>query len=72
MDPNVQRNEEQNAPADAYWRRRFFALVGGLGVVGLLIWACSGLVGGKPASQTTGTGQAGKAGPPHRPRLSPV
>jgi len=61
MDPNVQRNEEQNAPADAYWRRRFFALVGGLGVVGLLIWACSGLVGGKPASQTTGTGQAGKA-----------
>ena len=61
MDPNAQRNEEQNAPADAYWRRRFFALVGGLGVVGLLIWACSGLVGGKPASQTTGTGQAGKA-----------
>ena len=61
MDPNAQRNEEQNAPADAYWRRRFFALVGSLGVVGLLIWACSGLVGGKPASQTTGTGQAGKA-----------
>jgi hypothetical protein len=61
MDPSAQRNEEQNAPADAYWRRRFFALVGSLGVVGLLIWACSGLVGGKPASQTTGTGQAGKA-----------
>ncbi len=61
MDPNAQSNEEQDAPADAYWRRRFFALVGGLGVVGLLIWACSGLVGGKPASQATGTGQAGKA-----------
>jgi hypothetical protein len=60
MDPNAQSNLEQDAPADAYWRRRFFALVGGLGVVGLLIWACSGLVGGQPASQTTGTGQAGK------------
>jgi hypothetical protein len=61
MDPNAQRNGDQNAAADAYWRRRFFALVGGLGVVGLLIWACSGLVGGRPTSQTTGTGQAGKA-----------
>jgi hypothetical protein len=60
MDQNAQSNEEQDAPADAYWRRRFFALVGGLGVVGLLIWACSGLVGGQPASQTTGTGQAGR------------
>jgi hypothetical protein len=61
MDPNAQRNGDQNAAADAYWRRRFFALVGGLGVVGLLIWACSGLVGGRPTPQTTGTAQAGKA-----------
>jgi hypothetical protein len=34
---------------DAYWQRRFFALVAGLGVLGLLAWACSGMVGGKPA-----------------------
>ncbi len=61
MDENAQRNGERNAPADAYWRRRFFALVGGLSVAGLLVWACTGLVSGKPASQTTGTGQAGKA-----------
>jgi hypothetical protein len=61
MDQNAQRNGERNAPADAYWRRRFFALVGALGVAGLLVWACTGLVSGKPPSQTTGTGQAGKA-----------
>lgn len=61
MDQNAQRNGERNAPADAYWRRRFFALVGGLSVAGLLVWACTGLVSGKPASQTTGTGPGGKA-----------
>ncbi len=27
---------------DAYWRRRVIALGGALGVVGLLVWACSG------------------------------
>ena len=45
--------------ADAYWQRRFFALVAGLGVVGLLAWACSGVVGGKPASQAPPAGSSG-------------
>ena len=56
MDSNAQRNSSRSGEADAYWQRRFFTLVAGLGVVGLLAWACSGVVSGKPASQNAATG----------------
>lgn len=58
MDPNALRSRRRNDEADAYWRRRFFTLVAGLGVIGLLAWATSGAVGGK-AHQTAGSGQSG-------------
>ena len=58
MDPNAQRSRSRAREADAYWRRRFFALVAALGVIGLLAWACSGIAGGKPESQSSRSGQA--------------
>ena len=60
MDPNAHRSRGRGGEADAYWQRRFFTLVAGLGVVGLLAWACSGVVNGKPASQNTAAGSSGK------------
>lgn len=60
MDPNTHRSRGRGGEADAYWQRRFFTLVAGLGVVGLLAWACSGVVSGKPASQNTAAGSSGK------------
>jgi hypothetical protein len=54
MDPNAQRSRGRAPEADAYWQRRFLTLVAGLGVIGLLAWACSGIVGGKPASSRNG------------------
>jgi hypothetical protein len=59
MDPNALRSRGRNGEADAYWRRRFFTLVAGLGILGLLAWATSGAVGGKTAHQTAGSGQSG-------------
>ena len=59
MDPNALRSRGRSGEADAYWRRRFFALVAGLGILGLLAWATSGAVGGKPAHQTAGPGAGG-------------
>jgi hypothetical protein len=58
MDPYAHRGRGRNDQADAYWRRRFFTLVAGLGVLGLLAWAFSG-TGGNTAHQAAGTGQAG-------------
>jgi hypothetical protein len=58
MDPNARRSRGRNAEADAYWRRRFFTLVAGLGVLGLLAWATTGAVG-KPAQQPGGPGSSG-------------
>ena len=60
MEPNAHRSRGRGGEADAYWQRRFFTLVAGLGVVGLLAWACSGVVSGKPASQNTAAGSSGK------------
>ncbi len=61
MDPNAQRSRGRAREADAYWQRRFFTLVAGLGVIGLLAWACSGVAGGKPASPASGSGQVSAA-----------
>src|SRR5579875_1173115 len=48
MNPNAPRGRSRNVEADAYWRRRFFTLLAGLGLLGLLAWALSGTVGGTP------------------------
>jgi hypothetical protein len=59
MDPNSLPSRGRNGAADAYWRRRFFTLVAGLGILGLLAWATSGAVGGKPAHQSAASGPGG-------------
>ena len=54
MDPNVPRENSWPDEPDTYWRRRVIALAAGLGVVGLLAWACSGAFGGgSPVRQAT-------------------
>ena len=55
MDPNAPRDNPWPGQPDAYWRRRVFALVAGLGLLGMLAWACSGaLGGGTPPRQQAG------------------
>jgi hypothetical protein len=58
MDPNARGSGGGRPPgADAYWQRRFFTLVGGLGVIGLLAWAFSGMAsGGGKSSHSSGSG----------------
>jgi hypothetical protein len=46
--PEPYRREYDTDQPDTYWRRRAATLAAGLGVLGLLAWACSG-GGGKPA-----------------------
>jgi hypothetical protein len=49
--------------AAVYWRRRFVALVIGLGVLALIAWAFSGAVGGGgSAPADSGAGGAGQSG----------
>ena len=45
-----------------YWRRRVFALAGGLGLLGLLAWACSGAAGRTAAGGAVPSATAGPAG----------
>jgi len=74
MGLNTFRNQEERRPSSTYWRRRFFALAGGLAIFALLAWSVSGAVGGvkviSPAANVV-TGnqhrQAGSGGPPARP-----
>jgi hypothetical protein len=61
MDPNAHRSGERPPGADAYWQRRFFTLLAGLGVIGLLAWACSGLIGGGNSAHAAGSGQPSSA-----------
>jgi len=54
MDPNVPSDNSWPEEPGTYWRRRVFALAAGLGVLGLLAWACSGALGGaSPAGQAS-------------------
>ena len=46
MGDNTFRYQEGERPASTYWRRRFFALVGGLAGFALLAWSVSGAIGG--------------------------
>src|SRR6266536_3166024 len=74
MGLNTFRNQEERRPSSTYWRRRFFALAGGLAIFALLAWSVSGAIGGvkviSPAANVV-TGnqhrQAGSGGPPARP-----
>jgi hypothetical protein len=61
MDPNAHRSESRRPGADAYWQRRFFTLLAGLGVIGLLAWACSGMVSGGNSSHSSGSGRPSAA-----------
>ena len=50
--------EVRNAEADAYWQRRFFTLIGGLAVIGLVAWAVSGVASGGKSSNSGSGGPA--------------
>jgi hypothetical protein len=39
LDPDV---EDDSGDAEAYWRRRVYVLAGGITLIGLVAWACSG------------------------------
>jgi hypothetical protein len=52
MDPITSRNRSRSVSADAYWRRRLFALAAGLAVLGLLAWAVGG-ASARPTAATT-------------------
>lgn len=53
MNPITPRNRSRSAEADAYWRRRLFALAAGLAVFGLLAWAVGGAAGTRQTAATT-------------------
>jgi len=53
MDPITPRNRSRPAGADAYWRRRLFALAAGLAVLGLVVWAVGGAASPRPTAATT-------------------
>jgi hypothetical protein len=61
MDPNAHRSGGRRPGADAYWQRRFFTLLAGLGVIGLLAWAASGLASGGSSAHGAGSGQQSAA-----------
>ena len=61
MDPNAHRSGGRSPGADAYWQRRFFTLLAGLGVIGLLAWAASGMIGGGNSAHAAGSGQPSSA-----------
>jgi len=39
--------------AGVYWRRRFLALLAGIAVLGILVWAVSGVIGGNSTGSNT-------------------
>jgi hypothetical protein len=51
------RNNTRSATPDAYWRRRFFILAGGLALLALLAW----LFPGRPSGRSTGMSAAARA-----------
>jgi hypothetical protein len=61
MDPNAHRSGGRSPGADAYWQRRFFTLLAGLGVIGLLAWAASGLASGGSSAHGAGSGRQSAA-----------
>jgi hypothetical protein len=61
MDPNAHRSGGGRPGADAYWQRRFFTLLAGLAVIGLLAWAASGMASGGSSAHGAGSGQQSAA-----------
>jgi hypothetical protein len=51
--------DRRNPQAAVYWRRRFVALVIGLGVLALIAWAFSGAIGGGGSPPQSGQGRSG-------------
>lgn len=52
------RYSQSGSQAATYWRRRFLALVGGLAILAVLAWACSGAFGSSLAARTSAAGGA--------------
>ena len=61
MDPNAHRSGGRRPGADAYWQRRFFTLLAGLAVIGLLAWAASGMASGGSSAHGAASGQQSAA-----------
>jgi hypothetical protein len=63
--------KKEERPAATYWRRRFFALAGGLAIFALLAWSVSGAIGGvntiRPAANVVAGHQHRPAGSGGRP-----
>lgn len=61
MDSDTHRDQGE---ADAYWRRRVYVLAGGITVIGLVAWACSGPGHKKSTAQVrNAAATAGSASP---------
>jgi hypothetical protein len=56
--------EDDRLPAAVYWRRRFLALVAGIAVLGVLVWAISGVIG--QSSTGSNTADVGRLSHGHR------
>src|SRR5437763_11530772 len=64
MDPITSRNRNRSVSADAYWRRRLFALAAGLAVLGLLAWAVGGASAPRQTAATTSLHHQNQQGNP--------
>lgn len=69
--PGRNRNDQADG-ADVYWRRRFFALAAGLSVLGVLVWALSGMTGGHQSPGTADGGNGSGNGQAPAAYRSPV
>ena len=72
MDRNSYRDDNGTDEPETYWPRRAIILAGGLGVLGLLIWAMSGGGGKPPASPGTGSSSMSAAAYPSTPALPAI
>src|ERR1700760_1546892 len=72
MDPNAHRSGGRRPGADAYWQRRFFTLLAGLAVIGLLAWAASGMASGGSSAHGSGQQSAAAFSTPTTPATSPA
>lgn len=70
MTSNSPRRNYGPGNPEVYWRRRVFALAGGLATLGLLAWACSGATGSTAGGQAATSATASPAGA--QPAASPT
>lgn len=62
MTSNSPRGNRGSSNPEVYWRRRVFALAGGLATLGLLAWACSGATGSTAGGRAATSATASPAG----------